>query len=64
MKKFYITFSARGLMDGWVELWAKDEEDARQFCYETYGSVWSGIYGEDDWVPGYFPHGSFGKVWV
>jgi hypothetical protein len=60
--RFYITFSAPGLRDGWVELVTDDEDRARTYAREFYGKVWSGIYDDTDWDPKYFPRGKFGEV--
>ncbi len=61
---FYVTFGRRGIRDGFVKLYARDEDQAREFSRDEYGAVWSGIYTEDDWQPEFFPAGQIGEVIV
>ena len=43
--------------DGWVEIHADDEDDARRRAVGVLGTAWSGLYTEDDFDPGLYPLG-------
>lgn len=64
LETFYVTFGRRGLQDGWVRLHARDEGQAREFCRDEYGGVWSGIYTEAEWDPKYFPAGQIAVILI
>ena len=64
-KRFYITFTQATLLrNGWTEVWADDEMDARLYARFQFGDVWSGIYTEQNWNPQHFPAGCVGTVVV
>jgi hypothetical protein len=63
MKTFYITFGHRSpFRDGWVEVQAKDLDDAFEKAREAMGSMYATCYSEESFEPQYFPAGKLGRT--
>ena len=62
MTTFYITFGQDHLFrDGWIEIKAKSEQQARMKTFDTFGDKWSSIYTKKNFKPGFFPMGCIAK---
>jgi hypothetical protein len=59
-----VTFGAgTPLGDGWVTVYALDEEAARIYARDTFGPAWAGIYPATHALsPRHFPKGELGEV--
>lgn len=44
--------------DGWVTVWAHDEDKARQITVKRLGRAWAFLYGPDTWEPSWYPLGN------
>lgn len=61
--KFYLTFGQKSpAKDGWIEVIADNETQARLKVVKVYGQKWSGIYNEFTFEPKYFPKGKLGEI--
>ena len=66
MSTWYVTFAANhdeanadlGVHhDGWCEVEAASEDEARAVAWRMFGSCWSFIYAADEFDRSYFPRG-------
>ena len=69
--KFFLTFGQQyrqerhpfgGHPDGWFEVEAESEDQAREKIFEAMGPRWSFLYNEDDFTADYFPRGKIGEL--
>jgi hypothetical protein len=66
MNRYYMTFQVRHpLHDGWLEILAADENEARRKIFEFQGDKWAFLYDKATW-PEYaevsFPRGCIAVV--
>jgi hypothetical protein len=77
--KFFVTFGSQyryeehpyftdAHPDGWVEIEAEDETQAREMAWSLFGDHWSFIYGDYEFAnsiyKGYYPKGPLATVVV
>lgn len=75
IQRFYLTFGSQYSLaehptwkhahpDGWVEVLAETEDQARSLVYAAFRSNWSNLYDEAGWDPSYFPKGRLGTLQI
>lgn len=62
MKKiFYVTFGQQSpFRNGWVEVSATNEIEARKEVISSIGMKWSSVYDEASFDPRFYPGGKLG----
>ena len=64
MKKWILTFGQNNpFKNGWIEVFAESEIDARHKIIDIFGNKWAFLYPEDK--PNlleYFPDGKLGEI--
>lgn len=61
--KFYLTFGQSSpLKNGWVEVIAKNNEQARKKVFQEYSNKWSNLYTKKRFKKRYFPQGCLGQL--
>ena len=64
MKVFYLTFGQRSpFRNGWVEIIARSESEARDCAFEALGDKWAFMYSEEKFTDrerSFFPTGKIG----
>lgn len=60
---FYITFSStHPFGNGWLEVHAKDEMDARAKIFSHFGKHWAFLYTQESFRKSFFPKGKIGEI--
>lgn len=63
MKTYYVTFGQKSpFRDGWVEILAKNKEDAQKHANYVFGDKFSMLYDELHMNPMFFPAGRIGHI--
>lgn len=63
MNKYYVTFGQKSpFRNGWVEILAISEEEARERIKYCIGNIWSSLYTNDDFESDLFPAGKLGET--
>jgi hypothetical protein len=60
---FYMTFSCtHPLADGWIEVSARSELEAREKISHFFGGKWAFLYRKEDFNSEPFPLGKLGRT--
>jgi len=62
---YCMTFACiHPLHDGWIEIKAMTEHDAREYCHSIQGPKWAFLYTQEEFRPNMFPKGCLAQVEV